>query len=265
MVEPSYDYVATEPKIGWNTFRHETVRSIYNEALKRMEWHVKFGDYWWVFDAMEADRFDVQFVGLYHWPAASVVFANRLLRCARNGLSTIDSIDIIGGGARITTGANNGDDMEVDIGDGAAVSYVFNLSEQPWVHNHFRFPLAGDVDNVAFRAALFADTDNYVGLRYDPGGNLPEGVANAMMVFVTRSAGVETLTQLSTPVVGTWYEYWAWKRLTECAICVNEGTLVRHTTNIPTGNLTYSLFLETEENAAKHVDTLHWLIVQDHI
>ncbi len=240
-----------------------TQRIFYNAESKRIEFQIKIGNLWWVTDATDSTVFNIEFLGLYDGTAAlNFIVASHVLRSVRNGTSTVTALNRLNGGCRITTGATNGNDLTLSTGDGVATTFPFNIDLDPYLHIDFRLPEPDDINDVFFLGSLWADDDNYVGIRYDPAGTYY--TANANLLFVTRLGGDETITELGVPVFSVWYRIYTRHRRNNCEIVINEGATIRHTSFVPTVNLAWRVFLETEENAAKHLEISHLDIVQNH-
>lgn len=240
---------------------YSTIRRTYNESKQRWEWWVKFGNEWFVYDAHPSKRMEEDFIGVFDLTGIPIpcVISETPFYGAKTDAGTFTALNQLGGGMRITTGATSGNDNLMTAGDNSGTVYPWNVSRDLFFHAHFRFPNADDLTNTYLLAGLWADADNYICARFDPTGVVH---ANPNLLYVTRSGGSETRTSLGAPN-NNWHEMWCLNTPGKTITVFDRGATIIHTTNVPSSNLTHYCFLETQEDAAKHFDFGHLLVLQD--
>ena len=240
------------------------IRNVYNPILKRWERQEKYGGLWFVYEASPATRIIDHFPGVFDLAGIGIngIITEMVHTAVLTGNGSFRAIGEEGGGMRMTTGAVLGNDDTLAGGDNTTITFLWGAERDVYFHAHFRFPMIGDFDNVYLLAGLYRDASNYVAIRYDPSGAYFP--ANPNLFFITRSGGVEQYTSLGVPSYG-WNVVWAKVTLSQVDLCLNDHYVAKHTAHIPTDNLTHYAFIETQENAAKHFDIAHLMILQTHI
>ena len=245
--------------VNWGAYKDTVVhpsniRYIYDPVLDAQSQEVRVAGKWFKVEATNYMKKSTEFIGVFDLTGLGLncIIADRTFRATTNGAGTFLGLNEVGGGLRLTTGATSGNDNTLTDGDNNGTVYTWNVMNDINLHVHFRFPMIGDIDDTYFLGCLYEDGDNYIGVRYDPSGAYFPAHSN--LFFVTRADGVETVTGLGAPLTGVWYYLWARHDLNEVYVCNKTSVVATHTTNIPDGNLSYYVFLETQENAAKRVD-----------
>lgn len=239
-------------------WRRDT-RERYDPVNDRWCREIKVAGYWFDLEADPSRSEKDNFIGVFDLVGIGIptVIGQNPYYAVRNGAGTWRSIDALGGGMRVTTGAVAGNNNLLTNGDNAGVVHPWNVSEEINAHIHSRIPNPADLVQVESFCGLYLDVNNYIGLRY------VAGAAAAQLEFVTRSGGVETVTELEIPD-NEWSECWG-RFTTDQCILAHDGVAYIHTTNIPAGNLTFRNFVETQENVVKNYDLAHLMILQNDI
>jgi hypothetical protein len=153
-------------------------------------------------------------------------------------------------------------DFTVGCGDNTGFIHPWNVTRDIYYQLRFRVPLAADLAHVFQLLGLYYDADNYICMRYDPDGTYY--AADPHRLLVTRSGGLETTTQLSTPD-NNWHTLNVRARTDSVLYVWDTAITVIHTTHVPTVNLGHYFFIETEEGLAKSLDLEHLFVLQDNL
>jgi len=215
---------------------------------------------WWLWDGVPLTVLDELWLGVMDFTGTlNTIISKHVWRADETGNGSIAGLDICGGGIRVTTAATTGNDEAIANGDNAGVVNPWCMTRFPKFHVHFRIPEAGDLTNTSIIVGLYQDADNWFGLRFDT------SIHGTNMYFVTRAGGAETVTSLGA-ADNEWREMLCGVRQQDGYVrfVLDGGTVITHTTNIPTGNFTAYMFIETLEDAAKKIDFQHVRVLQDH-
>jgi len=236
-----------------------TLRYTYNPQKNRREVQKKIGGEWWVIDAMPAQVMKEDYLSVLDFGALlAFVLSERVHYATVVGGGTFRSINEVGGGLRVTTGAVNTNSNIMGGGDNTGPTYSWNVASELWFYAQFRIPFASDLTNVRMLAGFYRDANNYVAVRLDT-------AIDPNLFFVCRSGGVETAESIGLPVGNVWYLAYAHLTPNEVSISFNGVTPRKYTANIPTINLTHYVSLQTLDNVAKNIDIRRLSIIQDSV
>ena len=249
-----FDRESVENVIYWS----DSHRSIYCPTGGGSCQEVLSGGEWWVTHKSWGECFNDTFNSIFDITALGVasVISNYAYYATKTGAGTFTANTGPSAGMRMTTGATTNNDIAIATGDATGIGLTWNPAQTPWMHLHYRFPNAGDATNVRFLGLFYQDANNYVGIRYDT------AIDNNLRL-VTRAAAAETLTIVG-PLDTDWHEIFV-KFGTGEVRFNQDGAVVAHTTNIPTGNFAWYTYLKTGENAAKNYDVALLTLAQDEV
>jgi len=244
--------------INWSN----DLRNIYCHTRDLRCIQERKGDDWWTLDAHPAETKIDNFSSVMDLSGIplSTLIASTPWYAAKVGAGTFLANEGTMQGMRITTGATTNNDNLLTDGDTTGTKRIWNITQYPTLHIHYRVPEVGDAGNMAFFIIFWEDANNYIGLRYDT------NVDNKLR-FVTKDgagAGNEETTDLGT-LDTDWHELNVKVLVTSVKFIIDGGTTYTHTTHIPNGNMASYIYLKTLENVAKKMDVSHLAITQKHV
>lgn len=231
-------------------------RTRYCDAGNGMCQEILSGGEWWTVDKSLGETYQDNFNGVFDITGLGLasVISNYPYYALKVGAGTYTANTGASSGMRITTGALINNNNLIATGDSTGIGLTWNPLQEIWMHLHYRFPNAGDAVNSEFLGCFYQDANNYVGIRYDT------AVDNNLRL-VSRALGAETLTSVG-PLDTDWHSIYV-KFTTGETRFNQDGAVVVHTTNIPTGNFAWYTYLETLAVAAKNYDLSHLILVQN--
>lgn len=249
-------------------FKREPIESItYYTGTHRELWclnrethciQVKKGTEWFAVRSDPAENIEDDFIGVFDLTALGIatIISDNAWYANKVGAGTFTANSGARSGMRITTGGTTNNANLFTNGDNSGSVYVWNQANQPHGNYKIRFPDA--VDNMKVLAVMYEDANNYFGIRYDTS-------VDANLHFITKDgvgAGNEEDTSLGAPDSDFHEVYF--KMPTDGSVrFYYEGLAnLTHTTHIPTGDLTFYVYVETLENDAKIIDISHFQINQ---
>lgn len=251
---PGVDSQDQSPLVGTMGNWGSAVRQRYDTSKDRLETILRVGsapeDFVW--EAVPSCGAVYHFHGVFINAAKNEVIADNPLHYAETGNGAVTAVSALHGGAQIQTGGVLNNDCTLQTGDNANPSYIYNVSEEVYFTADFKIPT---VTNVLVQTGLYADANNWIGLRFDTSvdGNL---------YFVTRAAAAEATTSLGAPGTG-WHRAYVIATASSVKLVIDGGATTEHTTHIPAANLAAHAYVKTLAAANRSLQFRCLRVLQD--